>query len=154
LAVTRRRRIVVVVTALVALAIMATPFLARRLIHGRDTVAFQQYVSNYVGTWRSSADPQGPVRDVKWVADHPDLVLAEGDEACHWLAHQPSAGKVDPSGASTVSALAERYLQDTHTHSRVELSTQGRMVVVGGAWSNLCWWERRDKAAPRSLQAD
>jgi hypothetical protein len=139
---------VVTVATLVIVAFVTVPAVARMVVHRRDTVAFQNYVSTYIGGWYSSGDPGGPGRDLKFAVSRPDLVLAEGDRSCRWLAARPDVGDVDRSGKSTSSALMWRYLRETHGSG--QLSRFGRMTVVAGAWDSLCWWDRREKTAPRT----
>src|SRR5204863_1811278 len=96
---------------LVALVISAAaiPSIRERILHRRDAGAFNDYVSTYIDGWRSSRDPGGQRRDKAWALAHPNLVLAEGDQACAWLEKQPDAGQVDPSGATSVDGLIGAY---------------------------------------------
>ncbi len=151
------KRWYVLVAALAGLAVvgfLAGPSLARQVLHFRDVAAFQTYVVTYVDGWGSSLDPGGPARDLAWVKAHPDIVLAEGDRACVWLADQPAAPAVDPTGESAFDTVFGRYLSTTKGTSLTKLSPQGRSTVVAGAWEYLCHNAREAATAPRSLQED
>lgn len=152
----RRRGVLLaaLLAVLLVLGALAAPSIARRVAHPRDTTAFQAYVKTFVGSWRSSADPDGSARDEEWAAGHSDEILAEGDRACDWLSQRPSAPEVDPSGNSDVGALASRYVTLSDRENPLPLSREGRRTVVVGAWAYLCWSERRDKTAPPSLEED
>lgn len=114
---------------------------------------YQRYVRQYVGGWSSSADPGGPQRDKVWVLSHPDQVLAEGDRACAWLLLRPDASDIDPTGRSTVDALAGLFVQAEHARNP-RLSTFGHATITAGAWAYLCSSVREDKTAPRSRDED
>jgi hypothetical protein len=155
-AVHRRRAFVIgfVAASILLLAAFAGPSVARRLMHPRDSEAFQRYVSTYVGTWSSSRDPGGPKRDRAWVAEHPDQVLDEGDRACRWLAGRPDAPDIDPSGRTDANTLMGIYVKQAEQEHPLALSFMGRHVLTAGAWAYLCWSEREEKSAPRSRGDD
>jgi hypothetical protein len=140
------------VVALIFAALVG-PALARRVAHHRDQAAFSDYVATYVGGWSSSADPGGPQRDLTWVRQHPDELVAEGDRACHWLAQRPAAPPVDPSRAFSVDALAEQYVSRPPA-SAPPLSAAGYRTLVEGAWQYLCWSDRRARTAPAAHDPD
>ena len=86
------------------------PALARQLLHPRDETAFQAHVSTYIAGWGSEEDPLGPTRDQAWADSNPEALLIAGDRACSWLAAQPSAPELDPTGNSTFDHLATQYV--------------------------------------------
>ncbi|MFZ0324573.1 MAG: hypothetical protein WAN48_10625 [Actinomycetes bacterium] len=144
-----------VVVVLVGIGVVAGPSVALRLMHLRNEAAFRDYVSTYVGDWGSSENPNGPALDRIWVRTHPDLVQAEGDRACEWLARQPKAPRVDPSGDTSVGAMMTRYRKETRSTSReIGLAPTAQGTIVSGAWAYLCWWDRRTHTAPRTLTED
>lgn len=149
-----KRYFAVALVAVLALGVAGWPTLQRQVQHRSDSEAFHEYVSTYVGGWYSSEDPGGAERDEAWVAAHADAVLAAGQSACEWLGTREDAPSLDPTGASTVAALTERFLDENPDLEVAELSPMGRRRVVYGAWAYLCWWDRRDKTAPVSADPD
>ncbi|MBV9951339.1 MAG: hypothetical protein JO291_05280 [Acidimicrobiia bacterium] len=105
----------------------------------------------YIDGWVTSTDPQGPARYRAWAASHRATVMADGERACRWLAEQPSAGRVDPSGRTGVDAMATRYI---HQAPPLPVEEHRRSTLPVGAWAYLCRSERDDKTAPRSLHDD
>lgn len=142
----RRRGVILAAVVGVALALgtQTAPSIAGRIAHPRDTAAFRDYVTTYVGEGSSVGLPV-PKRDHDWVAGHPDAVLALGDRACDWLSQRPSAPELDPSGEFQRGHLANRYVKQSDREEPLPLSLAGRSTVVAGAWTFLCWSEARDK---------
>jgi len=127
--------------------------LAKAGSHPRDVPAFEVYVVTYVGGWANSDDLGGPERDTAWVKTHPREVLAAGDRSCNWLAQQPSAPTVDPSGRFAFETVLGRYFASS-SGTRLGLSPSGESTVVAGAWAYLCRDDRDARTAPRSLEED
>jgi hypothetical protein len=113
--------------------------------------AYYHYVVTYIDGWSISTDPQGPARDRAWAKTHRAAVMADGDRACRWLAEQPSAGRVDPTGRTGVEAMATRYIRQA---PRLPVEEHRRSTLPVGAWAYLCLSVRDDKTAPRSLHDD
>lgn len=140
--------------AVLGIGVLVVPDAARAVVHQRDEAAFLDYARSYVGLSWSSDRPLDDDRDRAWVRDRPNQVLVEGDAACAWLARQPRAPDVDPTGHLTSDATARRYLAGTAFARPAELSDLGRFDLVGGAWEHLCWSFRQDRTAPVSLRKD
>jgi hypothetical protein len=113
--------------------------------------AYYRYVVTYVDGWSISTDPLGPARDRAWAASHRPAVMADGYRACRWLAEQPSAGRVDPTGRTGVDAMARRYIRRAPP---LPVEVHRRSTLPVGAWAYLCRSVRDDKTAPRSLRDD
>jgi hypothetical protein len=112
---------------------------------------FVSYVHAYATNWRSSTLPGRPQRDRAWIDGHEAAVVAAGTRSCAWLAKQPNAPRVDPSGRHDVSRLAMHYV--TRVEGRdIPLARMTKWSIVGGAWNYLCPDEMRVKTAPRSTQ--
>lgn len=142
----------VAVTVVVFIGLVACTGAADHTASNRDAKAYYRYVMTYaVDGWRTSTDPHGPARDRAWAATHRAAVMAEGDRACEWLARQPSAGRVDPSGQSDVSIMATRYVRQA---SPLQFEDHRRAYMTSGAWAYLCRSVRDEKTAPRSLRDD
>jgi len=139
------------VGVVVGLTVVGGSALASRVSHPREVAAFQGYVSTYVGGWANSDDLGGPERDTAWVKAHPQAVLAAGDQSCAWLAQQPAAPTVDPSGRFAFETVLDRYLASP-SRTRLGLSSSGEGTVVAGAWAYLCRDDREARTAPRSLE--
>ncbi len=111
----------------------------------RDVAAFRSHALPA----QETTDRQ--VTDDVFLRAHPDLVLAEGDLACHWLPGQPSAPHVDPSGASSLPAMTSRYLQAEPDGPLGSVSALTRGYVVAAAWSDLCREDRFRVVSPATL---
>src|SRR4051812_33163129 len=99
----------------------------------RDAEAYYSYVMTYaVDGWRISTDPLGPARDRAWAKTHRAAVMADGDRACRWLAEQPSAGRVDPTGRTGVDSLARRYIGQAPP---LPVEDHRRAYMTSGAWA-------------------
>jgi hypothetical protein len=146
--------VAVAVAAVAATGAVAGPALANRLRHPHDEAAFRQYVETNVGGWSDSSDPSGPQRDRDWVRAHPAQVLVAGGRACSWLAAQPRAPRIDPSGATAPDTLMRRYLDTRPPPDGLPLSEFGRSTVLAGAWTDLCWQTRQDHTSPRARRQD
>jgi hypothetical protein len=149
----RRRAATVLLGAALAgtaMSAVAAPDVIGRAMQPRGTTAFQEHVARQVGT----PDPDDPEEDEYWVAQHPEMVLAEGDLACTWLEDQPGAPDTDRSGAYSVDTLVRRYLSETETTRVAELSSMGLSSVVDGAWEHLCGAVREDRTAPMASEDD
>lgn len=115
----------------------------------RDEAAFQGYVTrstpDQFATIVGQPDPHQ--WEYEWAADHPDVVLAEGDAACRWLADRADATDDDPSGAFSIGALVGTYLRETQQPGVEAFSDAGKRTLVYGAWAHLCPETRDDKIA-------
>jgi hypothetical protein len=143
----------------VALVVIVVGFVAgsaaaNRSSHPQDEQGFFRYVGDHVDGWGSSNSPHGPERDRMWAESHPALILAEGYRACDWLAEQPSAPDVDPSGRSEVNIVEGRYIRATQHAPIAQLYPMSRRVVVTGAWAYLCEYDRNVHTAPTSRYDD
>ena len=123
------------------------------LHHPRDEAAFQAHVVKYIGTYWDSSVPEADARDEAWARAHPEEVLAAGDAACAWLADQPVAPAVDPTGESDLFTVLDWYL-DTLQPFSGPVSEIGTMTVVGSAWESLCWTDYERRTSPRSTNDD
>jgi hypothetical protein len=122
----------------------------------RDVAGYQRYVTGDYprGT---ATDGDGQVvnepqeTNYEWAAEHPDLMLAEGDRACDWLADEsdPALFGADESKYGSY-AMTNRYLRSAAMGERVQLTEQGPRYVVAGAWTYLCPRTRDDKTTPTS----
>lgn len=147
-----RIRIALLLSVVVVIVGVGTS-VASVLSRDRHPEGYQRYVQKYVGGWYSSADPTGPRRDKRWVLAHPKAVLAEGDRACAWLARQPDAPEIDPTGKSTSGVLARRFFMAEHRRNP-SVSVYGHFTMTSAAWSYLCDSVRKEKTAPQSRQED
>jgi len=134
--------------------VVAGPAIAERIAHPRDEAAFTSYVDQYLPGWRSSDSPGVPARDRTWVQQHPDAVLAEAEAACAWLASQPDAPDLVPSGSATVWATVRRYQDETGQTTGVDIDERSRGTIVVGAWEHLCHGSREAHTSPESADQD
>lgn len=146
----RRRRGAIVVAALAAaavvvVALVAGPAFAARVLFPRDVPGYEAYVATYLSA-REGTDASIST-DRTWVEGHRDLVIAEGDRACAWLAAQPDAPGVDPTGRSRSSELTSAYLGSS-PRPDVPVSAAGRFYLVTGAWNHLCRYDLHAKTSP------
>jgi hypothetical protein len=141
--------------ALVGVGMVAalTSTVTQRFIHPRDTEAFTSYVAEQAAGERPRTQARGR-KDVAWAAAHPAQLVKEGDQACTWLARRPRVPRADETGHFTVTALVEQYLEETADKHAVRLSTHGQRVVVEGAWTHLCWRDRRTRIAAGGPEGD
>jgi len=84
-----------------------------------------------------------------WVARHRALVLQEGDLACAWLARQPDAPDVDPSGRSDADALLERYVRAEDVAPSPRVSADQHEEFARLSWMTLCTDTAGRKTSPR-----
>ena len=154
----RRKRTAIAIVAAVGLvvgvAFITGPAVAERILHPRDEGAFTGYVATYFPGWASSASPGVPARDLEWVKQHPDAVLAEGDAACAWLESQPDVPGLVPSGSATVGAMIGRYQRETADSTETDIDERSRSSIVAGAWGYLCHGAREAKTSPASTYDD
>jgi hypothetical protein len=147
----RVRKAFVVPSVIVAVLVIGG-LVAFKSLHSSNR-RFINYVHSYATQWRSSELPGRPQRDRAWIDAHEASVISEGKRSCAWLAKQPDAPRVDPSGHFDISRLAMRYV--THAEGRdVPLARITKWSVAGGAWNYLCPDEMRGKTAPRPTQDD
>lgn len=114
---------------------------------------FLNYLHAYATQWRGSALGGQQQHDQAWISNHPAAVVAEGRRACTWLASQPDAPNVDPTGRSDMSRMAMRYVARVEGRD-LPLARVTKWNVVGGAWNYLCPDEKDATTAPTSLNDD
>jgi hypothetical protein len=110
-------------------------------------------VARYIGSHGDASAPSADDDDQAWAMAHPDDVLAAGDAACDWLAAEPAAPPIDPTGVTDFHAVINRYLESPGSLS-VPASHAGRGFVVAGAWAYLCWTDRELHTSPQTTSED
>ena len=130
--------------------------LADFLPEQRNVSGYQHYVTGQYprgvatnGKGERVPDPQE--KNYRWAEAHPDVMLAEGDRACDWLADEPDPPLLGADESRYGSyAMTTLYLRTAAMEQRIRITDQGPRYVVAGAWTYLCPRLRNDKTTPTS----
>jgi len=110
----------------------------------RDENDYQTYVTGKYDRGTALDADGSPIQDPRendfsWAARHPEVMLAEGDRACDWLAEEPDPPRFGADESRYDShAMTTRYLKTADMDERIRHTNLGQRYVVAGAWSFLC----------------
>jgi hypothetical protein len=108
------------------------------LMHVDQEGQYSAYVREYATDWRSSTLRGVPQQDRVWLAEHHDMVLAEGQASCAWLEKLPEVPDIVPSGDADSGKIREQYLDETSSSTQMAVNERTRSGVITGAWAYLC----------------